>query len=99
MFKNWVTTLGGILAGLGTLPLIVTASHVAFPLWWNYCQFPLFLLGAIGTIILGLAAKGADQHSTAGQVAAATAQNMSVQQPAGTMVSAEVTTTTPVKPV
>jgi uncharacterized YccA/Bax inhibitor family protein len=75
MFKNWVTTVGGVMAGLGTLPLVVSASHVAFPLWWNYFQFPLYLVGAIGTIILGLAAKGADQHSTATQVAIASAEN------------------------
>lgn len=70
--KNWVTTLGGILAGLGTLPLLVTASHVAFPLWWNACQFPLFLAGGIGTILLGLAAKATGEHSTAPQVEQAT---------------------------
>ena len=62
--KNWMTTLGGIMAGLGTLPLLATASHLDLPLWWNYCQFPLFLIGSIGTIILGVAAKGQDEHNT-----------------------------------
>jgi hypothetical protein len=70
--KNWVTTLGGILAGLGTLPLLVTASHVSFPLWWNECQFPLFLCGGVGTILLGLSAKGTGEHSTTLQVEQAT---------------------------
>lgn len=64
MRKNWMTTLGGVMAGLGTLPLLATASHMALPLWWNACQFPLFLVGAIGTIIIGVAAKGQDEHSS-----------------------------------
>lgn len=71
MRKNWMTTVGGVLAGLGTLPLLVTASHVAFPLWWNDLQFPLLLTGMVGTILMGLAAKGQDEHSTPAQVIAA----------------------------
>jgi len=74
MFKNWVTTAGGIMAGLGTIPMLVTASHIAFPLWWNDCQFPLYLVGMLGTVLLGVAAKGADQHSTMAQIDAAAAQ-------------------------
>ena len=62
------------MAGLGTLPLLVTASHIAFPLWWNSCQFPLVLVGMIGTILLGIAAKGQDEHSTPAQVQAAQQQ-------------------------
>jgi hypothetical protein len=79
MFKNWFTTVAGVMVGLGTLPSVVTASHAAFPLWWNSCQFPLYLCGAIGAIMLGIAAKGADEHSTANQVAMATAAK--VQEP------------------
>src|SRR5678816_2032269 len=74
MFKNWVTTAGGVMAGLGTIPMLVTASHIAFPLWWNDCQFPLYLVGMLGTVLLGVAAKGADQHSTPAQVQAAQEQ-------------------------
>ena len=79
MYKNWVTTLGGIMAGLGTIPMLVTASHIGFPLWWNDCQFPLYLTGFLGTVLLGLAAKGADQHSTPAQIQAADLQSK-VQQ-------------------
>ena len=68
MKKNWLTTTGGIMAGLGTLPLLVSSSHVAFPLWWNSCQFPLILVGMIGAILMGYAAKGQDEHSTIAQV-------------------------------
>lgn len=70
MRKNWMTTLGGVLAGIGTLPLLMTASHVALPLWWNDCQFPLFLCGGLGTILMGVSAKGIDEHSTVDQVQA-----------------------------
>lgn len=59
------------MAGLGTLPILVTTSHVAFPLWWNDCQFPLVLTGMLGTVLLGVAAKGVDQHSTVEQMKAA----------------------------
>lgn len=74
MRKNWLTTLGGVMVGLGTLPMLVTASHAAFPLWWNSCQFPLVLVGLIGGILLGIAAKGQDEHSTVQQVQASTEQ-------------------------
>jgi hypothetical protein len=76
MRKNWMTTIGGIMVALGTLPPLVTASHVAAPLWWNSCQFPLLLLGLIGGAMLGLAAKGQDEHSTESQVTVATAKSV-----------------------
>jgi len=75
MFKNWMTTLAGIMVGLGTLPMLVTASHVAFPLWWNGCQFPLVLIGLVGGILLGVASKGVDEHSTNTEVQAATVKS------------------------
>jgi hypothetical protein len=71
---NPLTTIGGILAFLGTLPLLATASHQALPLWWNSCQFPLFLCGAVGTMLMGIAAKDKGTHSTAAQVEASTVQ-------------------------
>jgi len=83
MFKNWFTTLAGLMAGLGTLPSLATASHIALPLWWNSCQFPLYLCSAVGAILLGLAAKGADEHSTVPQVTAATEKKLvDLQEPA-----------------
>lgn len=74
MRTNLVVTIGGVMAGLGTIPMLVTASHVAFPLWWNNCQFPLILVGMLGTILMGVAAKGQDVHSTETQIQAATAK-------------------------
>lgn len=72
MRKNWLTTTSGIMMGLGSLPNLVTASHANVPLWWNSCQFPLVLTGMVGFILLGVAAKGQDEHSTVSQVEAAT---------------------------
>jgi hypothetical protein len=105
MFKNWFVTLAGIMASLVGVPLAVITYYATIvkagpPTWFmNYMAFPMVLLGTIGTALMGVAAKGADQHSTAGQIAAATAQATGAKQTDGTMVSAEVTTTTPVKPV
>lgn len=83
MRKNWMTTLAGIMVGLGTLPMLATYSHLALPLYWNECQFPLFLIGAIGGILLGVSAKGQDEHSTVRQVEAATVQKaVELQEPA-----------------
>ena len=104
MFKNWFVTLAGVMAGLGTIPLLVTASHVDFPLWWNSLQFPLFLCGAVGTVLLGIAAKGVDQHSTPAQIGAAQEQakvNQVVADAdaaAKAVVPAKVIVETPPKP-
>jgi hypothetical protein len=71
---NLITTVGGFLAAMGTLPTLVSNSHLDFPLWWNSVTFPLNLAGLVGLALLGWAAKGADQHSTAPQVEAASLQ-------------------------
>jgi len=63
------------MVGLGTLPLLATSSRLALPLWWNHFQFPLFLVGAVGSILLGVSTKGVDQHSTQTQVQQATAED------------------------
>lgn len=89
-----MTTLGGILAGLGTLPLLATASRISFPNYWNDLQFPLFLCGAIGTIVLGVAAKGVDDHSTAPQMQAAT-----IQKEAAVLVKTADAAPTPIREV
>lgn len=68
---------------VGGIPQAVQYAHLSFPLplWWNDCQFPLFLCFLVGSAIVGWAAKGADEHSTLPQTEAATEQ-AKVQQAA-----------------
>lgn len=74
--KNWVMTLGGIMVGVGQIPMLIQFAHLSFPLplWWNSCQFPIFLAGTMGGIIIGIAGKGQDEHSTPLQMEAAAKQ-------------------------
>lgn len=69
MKKNWLVTVGGIMAGMTGVPLVLGASHIAVPNWLNLA---LFLIGAIGGVVTGVAAKGQDEHSTAQEVHTAT---------------------------
>lgn len=73
MKKNWLTTLAGVMVGLGQIPLGLQYAHLPFalPLWWNEAQFPLWLIGTVGGVLVGIAAKGQDEHSTVPQVQAA----------------------------
>lgn len=59
---------------VGAIPQGVQFAHLPYPLplWWNSCQFPLFLCFLLGAGLLGMAAKGQDEHSTVSQVEAAT---------------------------
>lgn len=68
MKSNLVTTIGGIMAGMAGFPVLLGTAHLAVPNWLNVA---LFLIGATGTVIIGVAAKGQDEHSTATQVDAA----------------------------
>ena len=66
MRKNWMTTVGGLLAGI---PGAILASGLVLPP--TYHQM-LALMGALGVLLLGVAAKGQDEHSTSTQVAVST---------------------------
>jgi hypothetical protein len=71
MRKNWLTTLAGIMAAMITVPvavigLMTTGMYV--PHWWGSVQFIFVVIGAVGTALLGFAAKGQDEHSTVRQV-------------------------------
>lgn len=64
------------MVGLGQIPLGLQYAHLPFalPLWWNAAQFPLWLIGTIGGVLVGVAAKGVDEHSDVKQVEASTVQ-------------------------
>ena len=71
MRKNWFTTVGGIMSGFGVVPIAFGTAHVALPSWlYVACIF----LAAMGPIVIGVGAKGQDEHSTAEQVQTATAK-------------------------
>jgi hypothetical protein len=87
MKTNLVMTICGILAGLGGIPLAVMGAIQAYPAlsghipgWWSALQFPLILLGVLGTMMLGVVGKGEDTHSTVAQVRASTATKAAEQQ-------------------
>lgn len=79
MRKNWLVTVAGIMAALGSVPILVATSGVTPPLWWAHLAFPFILIGIIGTVLLGYAAKGQDEHSTAAQVQVATIEKPGIQ--------------------
>lgn len=63
--SNLLTTIGGIMAGFGVIPIALGTAHVAMPSWlYVVC----ISFAAIGPVIVGVAAKGQDEHSTADQV-------------------------------
>lgn len=72
MKKNWLTTVGGLMTALGGVPLLVATSGYTPPSWWQHLVFPLILIGILGAVITGWAAKGADEHSDQSQVNTAT---------------------------
>lgn len=76
MKKNWMTSLAGIMVGLGQIPLGLQYAHLPFalPLWWNAAQFPLWLVGTVGGVLVGVAAKGQDEHSSIPQIQASSLQ-------------------------
>jgi hypothetical protein len=81
MKTNSLMTICGIMAGLGGIPLAVMGAVQAFPAlrgdipgWWAAFQFPLILIGVVGTMALGVVGKGQDTHSTVAQVRASTAE-------------------------
>ena len=87
-------TIGGIISAFGTsligIPLTVTTYYAQVvkdgpPHWFNVMMLPMilggFILTAAGTAILGVAGKGADEHSTPAQVEAS-AEAAKVQQAA-----------------
>lgn len=70
--SSLLVTIAGIMAALGAVPVLVATAGVTPPNWWAHLAFPFVLIGIVGTVLLGFAAKGQDEHSTEAQVAEAT---------------------------
>ena len=64
---NWMTTVGGLLAGIP--PIILASGLVLSPRWMQI----LSILGGVGVLLIGVAAKDANTHSTQAEVNASTA--------------------------
>lgn len=60
--KNWLTTAGGILAGM---PSLLAGSGIVLPPAY---QKWVTLAGGLGILLLGAAAKQFNNHSTVAQV-------------------------------
>jgi hypothetical protein len=84
MRTNWLVTVAGIMAAMMGVPVAVAAlpSSIVIPAWWSHIAFFFVLVGIVGTVLLGWAAKGADVHSTAAQVATSTIDNPQIEQAA-----------------
>ncbi len=83
-------TIGGIMAAFGTgligVPQIVLQTYALVikdgpPHWFTVMILPMLLIGilmtTLGTAILGVAGKGADDHSSLAQVEASTVKAVS----------------------
>jgi hypothetical protein len=68
IWKNYLTTLFGVLAGL---PTIVLSSGMTLS---TKCQHYLMFIAGIGTVGLGVVAKAFNVHSTSDQVQQADAK-------------------------
>lgn len=60
--QNWRSTLGGLLAGI---PIIVINSGLMLTPRWTQI---LSIIGGVGTLLIGLAAKDSTTHSTMQEV-------------------------------
>jgi hypothetical protein len=65
MRKNWLTTIGGIMALMGGIPIALGSAHVAMPPWFYLLCISC---GVIGPGIIGIAAKGQDEQTKPNQV-------------------------------
>ena len=77
--SSLLVTIAGIMAALGGIPVLVATAGVTPPAWWIHLTFPLVLVGIVGTALLGVAAKGQDDHSTAAQIKTATIEKPAVE--------------------
>ena len=69
MLKYWLTTVGGIMSGFLLIPTALGSAHVAMPGW---LYLTCIVVGTLGPVVIGVAAKGQDEHSTVSQVESST---------------------------
>lgn len=83
-FKNWVPTLGGYLTALGSVPVIAGTIANQFPSIPLHIPGRIYglciLMGALGVPMIGLSAKGKDEHSTVDQVQQSSKDNKARMQ-------------------
>ncbi len=72
---NWMTTLAGVLAGIP--PIILASAMAAGVVLSSHWTFALSIVSGLGTLLIGLAAKDANTHSTPTQIAKA-AENVAM---------------------
>jgi uncharacterized membrane protein (Fun14 family) len=79
VFKNWVTTVAGLMSSIGGFPVALAALgyHIN-----QTFSLVMAVIGLLGLALMGLAAKGADQHSIQSQIDAATATVKATTAPA-----------------
>ena len=63
--NNWVTKMGALISGLGGLIALLPKSVEIDPAWGGF-------VSALGAVIIGLAAKDWNNHSTQAEVKKAT---------------------------
>lgn len=77
---NLLVTIGGIMSGFLLVPEALGTAHVAMPGWlYTICIF----VGTMGPVVIGVGAKGQDEHSTSDQVAQATQVKVTEMNPPG----------------
>jgi hypothetical protein len=65
MRTNLLTTIGGIMALFGAIPIALGTAGIHMP---NWLYVLCISFGVLGPGIVGISAKGQDVHSTADQV-------------------------------
>ena len=68
MRTNTLVTIGGIMAGFLSIPVGAATLGYALP---KPVAMVMIVIGLVGAVVTGVAAKGQDEHSTASQVQAA----------------------------
>jgi hypothetical protein len=75
--SNWLMTVAGIMSSMMGVPVLVMGMVTVgmyVPPWWPSASFCFIVVGGIGSLLMGFAGKGQDEHSTATQVRVSTVE-------------------------